>query len=59
MMSAKLTFLVIDMKSMSKHVPKVGDKHYFFNSEVRTNRRKVGLCILQLNSQIGTSSGTF
>ena len=28
-MSAKLTFLVIDMKSICKHVSKAGEKHLF------------------------------
>ena len=29
-MSAKSTFLVMDMKSKCKHIPKVGDKHWYF-----------------------------
>ena len=28
-MSAKSTFMVLDIKSLNKHIPKVWDKHYF------------------------------
>ena len=48
------------MKSMCKHIPKVGDRPWFFLLlKVHINGWKVGLCIFQLNSQIRTSSLTF
>ena len=33
-MFAKSTFLVIDMKSMCKHIPKVGGKHWFIDAHL-------------------------
>ena len=39
-MSAKSTFLVIDMKSVCKHIPKVGDELRFFIQKCITGGEK-------------------
>ena len=48
-LSAKSTFMVIDMKSMCKHIIKVGDEQ---NKKCKKNGWKVGLCKFQLNSKM-------
>ena len=59
-MSAKSTFLGIDMKSLCKHIPRVWERHlFFFYSKVHKIGQKEGLCIFKQNSQIGTSSKIF
>ena len=44
--------LVIEMKSLCKHIPKLGDKHFFlFRSAY--NGRKEALCLFKLKYLIG------